>query len=186
LKPDPLFELLRDVGPALASLNSLERTLPNGGRSPASRNQCKVREHVAALIVFQLTGPEGRIATRHFRQAASMPVPKASMYKNGYTPLGKHKVRAAWESRRMKREAKPPRMEFLANRKFGLRPFGPNAGHHPASRRRVYDVNHKRISARVAQGCVKRLADDIGRHLMQEIAMLCKQGGKRRTHFFGL
>ena len=80
-----------------------------------------------------------------------MPMPEAPVYKNRYTPFGKHDVWPPWKSGRMERKSETSRMKLLANRKFWFSPSGPDAGHHPASGRHIDDVNHVLISARFAQ-----------------------------------
>ena len=73
---------------------------------------------------------------------APMFVPETAMNKYNYPPLGQDDIRFARNAFGMQRISKASGMQALADDGFGLGVFRLDAGHHAASRCRIYHVSH--------------------------------------------
>lgn len=120
------------------------RTLPDNQNTPARRQQCVAHASVALHIGCELSLPELLSRSGHPGMATSrVGVPETTMNKHDDSTPRQNDVGMSGQVLPVQTEAETCCKEGLADDDFRLCVPPSDAGHHPASRRRVDDIGHR-------------------------------------------
>ena len=110
--------------------------------TPAKRFELLACGLVPSPVAGELVPPEFGACPGKLEVTAIVHVPETAMHKNNRFPFRQDEVGFARQALVVQPEPEALCVEKAADLQFGLGVLAPDAGHHPASGRRIDDVGH--------------------------------------------